>query len=382
MMRGAVDERSGAGARRYTIAGDAAAERRIASDLGALGAAVAREIGAACRAVLLVGGYARGEGSLVEQGGALGPYNDYDLVAVVEDGAAGLRDRLAHFAEAQRARYGVDVDVWPIDEAALATVPATLFWLDVAMGAHAVVWGDPSIAASIRALRPRQVPLDEVGRLLANRAVGLALSNLERVDRDLRRARHGHKAVLACGDARLLAADRYRATIGERLAQLESLEGAPAVGKALVDAYRDAVSFRARPDRWRAAGGDLDAWYRAIRERAGAWHLDFEAWRAGSPADPLAFATWSGRVYRALPDVRTGGAGLAAIRAAVRRVAPLFPWTGHPRERLARVAVLLAYGSDRDDCRREAARLLGRARDASDDGALHARLETLARGAG
>jgi hypothetical protein len=51
----------------------------------------------------------------------------------------------------------------------------------------------------------------------------------------------------------------------------------------------------------------------------------------------------------------------------VRGRAPLVPLVGHPRERLARVAVALAYGHGSVGCRAIATRLLGLARDAPDD---------------
>jgi hypothetical protein len=244
-----------------------------------------------------------------------------------------------------------------------------------------VVSGSASIIARLRRLSPRRVPLDECGRLLANRAVGLALSNLEPVSgHEDRLARHGHKAIFACGDVRLLACDRYRPSHVEKLAELERLEGCPAVGAELVAAYRDALGFRVRPDRWRPPDGDLASWYARIRALAARSHLGYEAWRVGAPGEPRALATWSGRVFRDLPDVRPGAAPLAALRAALERAAPLLPYLGHPRERLARVAAALAYAPDDPETRATAAALLGvrvRAGQRAPDTVLHERLRAL-----
>jgi hypothetical protein len=342
----------------YTLSRDPGAEARIADDLDRVGRGLADALGDALLGLLLVGGYARGEGSVVAHGDGLGPYNDYDFVAVVRGRPAALRARLAHFSEAWGRKLGVDVDVWPVDLAGLHGAPETLFWLDVALGGLRVVVGDGALADRLRRLVPRQMS----------------------VDRDLRRARHGHKAVLACGDARLLAADHYRPTLAERVVALRGLEGAPGVDSILVRAYEDAVSFRARPDAWRPPGVDgLDDWYARIRDAVGRWHLGYEAWRRGTPEDPVAFATWRGRVYGRLPDVRAGGASVAAVRAALRGVAPLTPWVGHPRERLARASVALAYAPSRPEGRAAAARLLGLgAAHHNDDARLHARLSALA----
>jgi hypothetical protein len=51
----------------------------------------------------------------------------------------------------------------------------------------------------------------------------------------------------------------------------------------------------------------------------------------------------------------------------MRRKTPLTPWLGHPRERLARVAVALAYAPDDANCHAIATRLLGLGSDASGD---------------
>lgn len=365
---------------RATSVDDVRVQARIERDLGEIARAVELELGGALVAILLVGGYARGEGGLVERDGELGPYNDYDLVAVVRGEARAAAAALARVARAETAARGVEVDLWPLSEHDLGRVPRTLFWLDVGRGAARVVAGDAGVIERLARHAPREIPIEEVGRLLANRAVGLALTNLEAdPDRDLRRARHGHKAVLACGDARLLAAHRYPPTVAERLVELERLSAAPGVGAALVAAYGEAKRFRERPDLWRPAAESLSAWYERTRDLVRDWHLGFEAWRVGAPRDPLAAARWSGRFFPELPDVRPGGAAVSSLRAALREHLPLVPWVGHPRERLARVAIALAYAPADPGARSVAARLLGHCPAPHTDDALHARVGVLAR---
>ncbi|MFW5921152.1 MAG: hypothetical protein ACOCUS_04875 [Polyangiales bacterium] len=365
-------------AARYTICHDARAEARIAADLRRIASAIETELGPALAGILLVGGYARGEGSVVVRDGEAGPYNDYDLVALVRRPGGWVRRRLQRVAAEQTDRIGVDVDIWPVPVAELARMPRTLFWLDASRGGARLVRGELSLAEVLPRRDPRMVPLEEAGRLLANRAVGLALSNLETRDEDRRRARHVHKAVLACGDALLLAADRYGATTTARLEALEGLRDAPGVGPELVSAYREAVRFRERPDCWRAPGDETE-WYEAQRARIARWHLAFEAWRVGSPEQPLALASHRAPLYPHAPDLSPAAKGPTALWAAARRETPLLPWVGHPRERLARAAVALAYGPDEMLCRVAAARLLGlRASQWADHVKLHAHLRALA----
>lgn len=362
-----------------TLCRDAGAEARIERDLRALSVALTSSMGSRIRALLLVGSYARGDGGATSNGA----YNDFDLIAIVARDDAAIRTELVRFGEEWTVRLGVHVEIWPFEERKLAHIPPTLFWLDVSLGGVRVLAGDHRVEEHLHAITPRDVPLSECGRLLANRAVGLAISNLEGLratDESL--ARHAHKAALACGDVRLLAADRYAPSLRSRLAELEELHDAPAIGPALVAAYREAVLYRSRPEAWSPPGGErVAAWYAEACASIAKWHLGFEAWRIGLPISPAEFARFQGRLYDELPDVRAGGSLPAAIRATLKGKAPLRPYVGHPRERLARAAVAIAYGLKDPDTRAEAVLLLG-ARNAASDDELLKRLRALAEQAG
>src|SRR5687767_1520182 len=182
-----------------TLCKDADAEARIQRDLRALSVALTSAMGPSLRTLLLVGSYARGDGGATSRGA----YNDFDLVAVVPRDTSALRADLTRFTEEWTARLGVHVEIWPLEERRLEAIPPTLFWLDVSLGGVRILAGDRSVEAFLHRIETRDVPLSECGRLLANRAVGLAISNLEgssATDESL--ARHAHKAALACGDAR------------------------------------------------------------------------------------------------------------------------------------------------------------------------------------
>ncbi len=358
------------GALRFTMGGDPGAEKNLAMLAEKVADRVQATLGAELRSLALVGSYARGEGGAVERPGEPGlwPYNDLDFVAVVPSGARKLRKRLHALCAAWTRELGIDVDVWPANAALLESPPATLFWLDVSLGGARVLRGDSLLFKRLK-LAPRQVPLDEAGRLLANRATGLALSNLEAGDEPM--LRHAHKSALACGDALLLAADRYRPNLRARLEELRSLEAAPGVGPRLVERYADALRYRERPDRWRPnglhPGSSITGWYAAAREELAGWHLAFESFRRGAPREPAAFAKFAEPLYPRLPDVRAGGALLASLRASAQGGFPLFPFLGHPRERLARASVALAYGHRDPPARGAAAALLGLPANAADD---------------
>ncbi|MFA5861102.1 MAG: hypothetical protein WDA16_05345 [Candidatus Thermoplasmatota archaeon] len=173
----------------------------------------ARDGDPAMVALVLTGGFSRGEGTLRD--GA--PVNDYDLIAVrSRPGGPAAYARLGH---ALTERIGLEVDIMPIWRARLPHVAPKLFWLDVLLGAR-VLWGDTSVLQRLPHFTARDVPPREAARLLGNRAAGLLLA-LPGPNQpiDVRLADlQATKAALAAMDATLLAEGNYAARLRERLA--------------------------------------------------------------------------------------------------------------------------------------------------------------------
>jgi hypothetical protein len=353
---------------RFTLLGDPGLEARIDAELAQIAEAARSALGGDLIALILVGGYARGEGAAERRYGQLAPHNDYDLLAVVPRVDAPAAFAARQLSDAWSARLGLHVDVTPVPLSRVLRPPPTLFWLDASAGGARVLTGSRGVLEAMPRISPRAVPLEEASRLLMNRAVGLALSRLRGASEDPTvRARHVHKAMLACGDAILLAANAYAGDLAGRRRALERLSPAPAVGREIVDRYEDAIAFRRDASGAAPRGEESEVWWRRSLAFIGERHLRFEAGRAGTPTTVSAFVEHRGALFPEMPDARAGLAWLSAIRARVAGAAALRPYLGHPRERLARVAAALAYGGDMD--RANAATLLG-APPGVDDAAL------------
>ena len=330
---------------------------RVRRDLDLVTKVAESTFGGELVALLLVGGYARGEGGAMGDDPDAASFNDYDLVAVVRRVDARAVEAARDVSRVATERVGIDVDVWPISVDAMQRPPATLFWLDVALGGVVVLSGSEQILRGARKIDARAVPLEEAARLLVNRATGLALSRLEGAGvNPLRTAMHVFKAVLACGDARLLASSAYASTVRRRSQRLESLAKARVAPEALADAYRDAADFRLRPHRF-VAPRDMEAWLDTWRVRIAEWHVAFESHRLGTPLTLMDLVRRRAPLYpRRVDGMRSGLP--AALRAVVKGHANLFPYIGHPRERLARASLALAY-LDATESRLEGARWFG-----------------------
>lgn len=217
----------------------------------------AREaLGDGLLALVLGGGYARGEGGVLRgPDGSEKPYNDLDFTTVVRRKDKGIAARLAPISHRFEEVLGIDVDFSrPLTEEDIRQWPHWLMWTDM-LAAHRVLSGPQDILRrnAPPALRG-QPPLIEATRLLLNRGAGLlwalriARGVEEARDPDFVR-RNLRKCELAVGDAALLANRRHQTLYRGRDRILESVlaDDPDAARYADLHAYREALAFRLEP---------------------------------------------------------------------------------------------------------------------------------------
>ena len=111
---------------RFTPDGDAAVESRIGCDQQLIATAVMDAVPAPhFGALVLIGGYARGEGGFRHVEGKPEPYNDYDYFVVVRGMSHAaiqtLKATLLELGHSLTDRVGVEVDLAVLKEEALPT---------------------------------------------------------------------------------------------------------------------------------------------------------------------------------------------------------------------------------------------------------------------
>jgi hypothetical protein len=280
---------------RYTPDGDAAVEARIAADQ----ALIARAVEALAeppefRALVLMGGYGRGEGGYVLRDGKPAPYNDYDYFVVVRglDGARrrALQEALSQEGRALEHQVGVEVDFAVLREEGLPQAEYSLMNAEMIWG-HRVVVGDQRVLATMPSMPFGSLPPGEFTRLLLNRGA-LLLMNRQRLAAAAPLGAKGRevffkylfKAVLACGDARLAGTGRYHPSYVHKRERLASMDWD---GKGdFIDLYAPAWEAKFHPDYGRYAAADPAEW----QERVVALWLATLSWYE------------QGRTGRAIPD--------------------------------------------------------------------------------
>ncbi|HYE29978.1 MAG TPA: hypothetical protein VEH27_00990 [Methylomirabilota bacterium] len=245
---------------RFTLDGSEALESRLDQLCRAVGDRVAALIPPSrLQAVLLGGGYGRGEGGVLRQGGGEEPYNDLEFYVFIK-GSTILNDRryraaLHHLGEEFTQHIGIEVEFKILSIEKLRRSPVSMFYYDL-VSAHRLVSGPEGALEDCDHHRAaHRIPLHEAARLLMNRSSGLlyskellAKTNFTAEDADFV-GRNLAKAKLAMGDVILTAYGQYHFSCRERHRRLEKLSQTEATSWILpfVQVHTDGVEFKLHP---------------------------------------------------------------------------------------------------------------------------------------
>jgi hypothetical protein len=249
----------------YTVYNDAEVDLRVDRDLALIVDAVQDELPETA-AVVLVGAFGRGEGGVLFEGGGCRPVNDYDIVLAVRSPCS--QDRLVALAGRLAREIGIrHVDLIAIPLAEFGTLPPSQFNYDMRHGGR-VLWGEDVLSA-MPIIEARALPVTTAWRLMVNRAVcllegyagtgGSAPAGFEETFLALNQTT---KAVLGCGEARLIHAGRYEHTYAGRREGVRALCGDR---PKFVKLHDLAVERKLRPD-LRAAVDACAFWRDALAE--------------------------------------------------------------------------------------------------------------------
>lgn len=230
----------------YTLRGSEALDAQIKLHLEQ----IIRSVAPLCKALVLIGGYGRGEGTpFIHPDGSQSPFNDYDLVVVVDKADDQVRSALRSLEEELTRDLGLHVDLCPYVKRGLPGCEFSLLNYEMKHG-HRVIWGDESILDDMPAYPIDRLPLSEGTRLLLNRGK-LLLDIKQRLDNPsplvdeerMRFIKFMSKVRLAVGDAALLSEGKYDIRYNVKRERIETIGSVPHRA-AVIDAYLDAIGLR------------------------------------------------------------------------------------------------------------------------------------------
>ncbi len=207
-------------------------------------------------ALILGGGYGRGEGGVIEKNGREMPYNDLDFTLVVKSKSRLPWEELNAVRKEFAALLGIHVDFSrPLTVGDIENWPSWLMWYDLLNG-HVTLKGPPNFLEKHAPETLRNpLPAIEATRLLLNRGAGIlwALRVIRRFesepDEDFVR-RNYFKCALALGDALLIAFKKYTTQYyGRDILVRDLAHSEPRVASLdLQQLYDQALKFKFRPD--------------------------------------------------------------------------------------------------------------------------------------
>jgi hypothetical protein len=229
---------------------------RLHDALRELAADVRRALGDDLVALILGGGYGRGEGAVVRRHGVEQPYNDLDLTIVVRHPRAldEARGELRGIEHRYADRLGIDIDFSrPLTVRDIERWPCCLMWQDL-LSEHVTLAG-PAGLLNAHAPPTLAAPLPPIEgtRLLLNRGAGLVWAL--RVARGMEAGpdpdfvrRNMYKCQLALGDALLIAHGRFVSRYQGRDLRLRALREEVPSAPDVLALYEPALRFKFCPD--------------------------------------------------------------------------------------------------------------------------------------
>jgi hypothetical protein len=351
--------------KRFTLDGSDALEAHLARICEQVRRSVQSLIPAkTLEAIVLGGGYGRGEGGVFKTAFGDQPYNDLEFYIFVR----GNRLLATRKYQAGLEKIGGGLSRWAglhlefkIDSLSrLRRCPISMFTYDLVAG-HRLIAGDPGLFDGCdHHLAADQIPLSEATRLFFNRCSGLLLAREKLRTRPLEEdpdfiGRNIAKARLALGDAVLSAFSQYHWSCRERYKRLLKLPQSPDFSPTdrppgfdeIVTHHAYGIAFKLRPQSFTQTPSELEQEHQGVSSLALNLWLWLESRRLHQPfASPIEYssreilkcpdsATW--RNY--LLNLRTFGVSALASPMALR----------YPRERLLNSLALLLWDQDESD---------------------------------
>ncbi|MCB9799312.1 MAG: hypothetical protein H6757_00955 [Candidatus Omnitrophica bacterium] len=242
-----------------------------------------------CDAVVLLGGYGRGEGGVLREGGIEKPHNNFDLLMITRTAHPkrinALRIKASTAIEDLAGKYKVEFDIGVIARSKLQKSPSLVMWYDMRHG-HKILLGPKDYVSGMSQFELEKIPVWDVENLLINRGTLVIINDLiiEQKDLDEKIQRliikHTIKAIIGYGDALLYFLGKYHWSYCEKQKRMAAAGEIPASFKQL---YNEAMNFRFEPDYQKFMANDLCSWVATIKETLQSIHLACERLRYQRP---------------------------------------------------------------------------------------------------
>jgi hypothetical protein len=270
---------------KFTHSGSSEVERQIRIIVGEVADVVSHTLlSENFHALVLIGGYGRGEGGVRCDEGYEAPNNNLDFLLITNHLNPVLENRWQHMIdqklESIQQRYQIGIDLSMISGTALHRSPSRIMWYDM-RGGHKTILGNADFVNSMKHFQIDRIPVWDAHNLLVNRGTLLVINDClptddNTVETQRLKIRHQVKAVIGYGDAILYSYGLYHWSYAEKQRRMRSLSQ---VSSSFRELYDQAMEYRFRPRNDTLQ--EMLASTEFVRQQCESVHLDFESRRLG-----------------------------------------------------------------------------------------------------
>jgi len=230
-------------------------------------------------ALILIGGYGRGEGGIVLEDGKYRPHNNLDLLYIYNGKISStLVDQANTQLQEISEKYGIGIDMSALNKQKVLRLNGLVVSYDMRFG-HRTLLGDSTFLKEHEAFSVYNINAADARQLLVNRGTLLLINrvllnkpSLEKSEKKLI-IKHAIKAIIGYGDALLYFNNAYHWSYAQKQVNMSKLEN---IDKSIHDLYSQAILFRFMPDYDTYLKKDLKAWNTALINTLSTIHLECE----------------------------------------------------------------------------------------------------------
>ena len=271
----------------FTVRGSARVEAQLTGLVSAVTETIRSKLpDSSLVALVLIGGYGRGEGGVEVVNGLERPHNNLDFLLITRSPSKELQHTLDAALDPLRLQHGVGMDLSLTSPWKLQNSAPLLVWYDMRFG-HKTLLGDAEFVPGLHRFTVERILPSDIRNLMVNRATLILINRMllsQAVVSEAARKtviKHAIKCIIGYGDAMLFFRKAYHWSYREKQRRMKDHLDIPESFRKL---YDDAMEFRFQPTYDSYLQTHLGRWMESLSELLEPIHLDCERIRLARPS--------------------------------------------------------------------------------------------------
>ncbi len=227
-------------------------------------------------ALILIGGYGRGEGGVVIENLVPSPHNNLDLL-YIHNGRIPARtvNLVNELLQATSKKYNIGIDMFTINKQKLLKLNGLVIGYDMRYG-HKTLLGNSTFLKEHKSFSIYNIDTTDIRQLIVNRGTLLLINRLllqkESLIKEEKKLiiKHCIKAIIGYGDALLYFNNLYHWSYAKKQSNMSQ---STSIDPKIKTLYSEAISFRFLPDYEKYLLKDLESWNDELIEIFSSIHL-------------------------------------------------------------------------------------------------------------